>query len=309
MKKYYKACFLLLLIAAGNRVLGQCTISLGINKNDAVCSCTNGAALVTASGGTAPYTYTWTNNITTAGTAIIYPSKDNSIYEQFTTNSNGAGEFITAGVSAAGFKHRGLLFFNAAANIPPGASITNASLSLNVNLTSGAAGVQNHFLHKVLQNWGEGISDAGDHPGQGAIATVNDATWLQRFFPDSGWTSTGATFNPVSSASSQVDQPGFYTWSSPGMVTDVQAWLNNPATNFGWLIKSDETGNRQAKRYCSRENATVQNRPVLTINYLTTGSVIGTGSFISNLPRGSYTVTVTDAVGCTASIHVIINSN
>ena len=34
---------------------------------------------------------------------------------------------------------------------------------------------------------------------------------------------------------------GQYTWSSAQMVADVQGWLDNPASNFGWLMLGDES--------------------------------------------------------------------
>lgn len=51
------------------------------------------------------------------------------------------------------------------------------------------------------------------------------------------------------------------------MVSDVQDWLDNPANNFGWLIKGQESVGQTAKRFDSRENPTAANRPLLTIYY------------------------------------------
>ena len=67
------------------------------------------------------------------------------------------------------------------------------------------------------------------------------------------------------SASQSVGAVGTYTWAStPQMVADVQSWLNDPATNFGWLVKGDETTNITAKRFESSESGSP---PALTINY------------------------------------------
>lgn len=306
LKKLITGCLLLFCLATSKVISGQCALTLVVNSNNATCPCNNGRATVSVSGGATPYTYVWTNSIS-PGAVSILPLKDNSIYEQFMSNSNGAGEFLTAGVSATGFKHRALLAFFIDGSIPAGASIINASLTLNVNLTSGLNGPNMHYLHKVEQNWGEGISNAGGHPGQGADAEINDATWLKNFYPNSDWANTGGTFNPVSSASTLVDQPGFYTWSSSSMITDVQGWFDAPSANFGWLVKSDEAGIRQAKRYCSKENGTLENRPVLTINY--GPRIISTASFVSNLAPGFYNITVTDANGCTANGTVTISKD
>ena len=47
---------------------------------------------------------------------------------------------------------------------------------------------------------------------------------------------------------------------------DVQAWLENPSTNFGWLIKDEiESSATTARRFGSREDAV--NSPRLRIEY------------------------------------------
>jgi hypothetical protein len=69
-----------------------------------------------------------------------------------------------------------------------------------------------------------------------------------------------------------VDQDGFYSWSSAGMVADLQAWLTSPATNYGWIMICNEEGAPSAKRFDTRENPTAANRPSLTIRYSPPGS-------------------------------------
>ena len=49
------------------------------------------------------------------------------------------------------------------------------------------------------------------------------------------------------------------------MVADVQSWLDNPASNFGWLVLGDETASATAKRFDTRESASP---PMLTIQYI-----------------------------------------
>lgn len=306
----YKKLFSLLVfvffgcITINQTAYGQCNVTLGVSSTNSTCpGCNNGTASVTVAGGTAPYTYVWTNNVS-AGTININPVKDNSIYEQDVTHSNGTGEYLVAGMTNAGFRNRALMAFDIAGNIPANASITGASLQMTVTLTSGASGPQEHTLYKILENWGEGTSVNNSQPGQGAPAAANDATWLKTFFPNSDWADIGGTYEPLASAMSIVNNPAQYTWSSPELLQDVQSWYTNPSLNFGWLLRSDETGNRQAKRYGSRQNPVSTNRPILTINY--GPGVIGTASSVSNLAPGMYTVTVTDALGCTATTSVSI---
>src|SRR5213075_615477 len=46
----------------------------------------------------------------------------------------------------------------------------------------------------------------------------------------------------------------------------VQAWVNDPAHNFGWMLQSeDEVTPETARRFASRES--VNNAPVLGIDY------------------------------------------
>lgn len=54
--------------------------------------------------------------------------------------------------------------------------------------------------------------------------------------------------------------------SSSGMVANVQSWLNSPATNFGWLIKTDNEGVVSAREFGSAESAPAD-RPTLTVTY------------------------------------------
>jgi hypothetical protein len=54
------------------------------------------------------------------------------------------------------------------------------------------------------------------------------------------------------------------------MVADVQLWLDAPATNFGWLIKGNESGSKTASRFNSKGNSNISSRPVLRVTYTET---------------------------------------
>ena len=196
----------------------------------------------------------------------IMPSKDNTLYQYVPADgdlSNGAGFHFFAGETAVGLFRRGVLAFDIAGNIPPGSTITSVSLSLNMSMTpTGAVTVE---LHKLLADWGEGTSHAPGGEGSGAPATPNDATWRHRFYDTIFWTTQGGDFSATVSASQSVGPVGQYTWSSTQMVADVQSWLNNPASNFGWLVLGDETAIATAKRFDTRESASP---PVLTVEYI-----------------------------------------
>jgi hypothetical protein len=209
-----------------------------------------------------------------AGIVNITPIKDNTLYEYDPAegdHSNGAGFHFFAGENGMGERRRGVVAFDVAGTIPPGSTITAVTLTMNMSMTP--AGVETVELHKLLADWGEGTSHAPMGEGDGAPATPNDATWRHRFFDTIFWTTEGGDFSATVSASQSVGGVGQYMWSSAQMAGDVQEWLDNPATNFGWLVLGDESTIATAKRFDTRESASP---PVLTIQYTSAPRVLAT---------------------------------
>ena len=205
-------------------------------------------------------------SLASAATIDINPVKDNTLYEYVPADgdrSNALGNHFFAGETAVGEIRRGVLAFDIAGNIPAGSTITGVSLSMNMSKTplDTARTVE---LHVLLADWGEGTSIAPGEEGDGAPATINDATWRHRFFDTIFWTTQGGDFSGTVSASQSVGAVGEYVWSSAPMVADVQSWLDNPANNFGWLVLGDESAIATAKRFDTREST---NPPVLSIEY------------------------------------------
>lgn len=215
--------------------------------------------IATALGGIAP-------SLAIADVININPIKDNTLYEFDPVEgdvSNALGNHFFTGETAMGELRRGLLAFDIAAHIPPGATITSVTLTLNMSMTPSGT-PRTTELHKLLADWGEGTSQASGGEGEGAPATTDDATWRHRFFDTIFWTTEGGDFSLTVSASQSVGVVGMYTWSSSQMLADVQSWLNDPATNFGWLVLGDESAIATAKRFDTRESASP---PVLTIQF------------------------------------------
>jgi len=201
----------------------------------------------------------------------LAPSKDNTMYEEGDF-SNGKGEYIFAGDNVGGETpppdaRRALLAFPVPGSIPANAVVDSVRLRLRLSRT--LAGTYAVALHRATADWGEGLSDASFEEGAGAAALTDDATWTHSFFNTVTWTTGGGDFEPIASAQQSVGSLGFYTWSSAQMTADVQAWLDTPAANFGWVLVGDETvvAGGTAKRFDSRENSTAANRPKLTVYY------------------------------------------
>lgn len=204
--------------------------------------------------------------------AMIPASKDNTLYGyESGLVSNGAGQHFFAGLTGVidpTTIRRGLIAFDVAGNVPAGATIDSVTLTLSMSRTHHASGPQPVNLHRVLADWGEGTSDAANNEGNGTDATTGDATWVYSFFDTVFWSTPGGDFSPTTSAGLTVDQVGFYTWGpTPRMRDDVQSWLDQPATNFGWMLRGNEGVIASAKRFDSRENPISADRPVLVVQY------------------------------------------
>src|SRR5262249_16896884 len=96
-----------------------------------------------------------------------------------------------------------------------------------------------------------------------------DATWNMRTATQpwsAGGAMSGVDYSGVSSASAFLDVSGSTNaFTSAALAADVQAWLANPASNFGWFIAADGETAGSGKQIGSRENP--GNEPMLTIEY------------------------------------------
>ncbi|HJQ39019.1 MAG TPA: hypothetical protein VKB93_17925 [Thermoanaerobaculia bacterium] len=192
-------------------------------------------------------------------------SKDNTLYQDNSGGiSNGAGPHLFAGSTASRAIRRALVAFNVASQIPAGATVTRVVLTLRISIARG--GPQAMTLHRVTKDWGEGTSDAGfGRDGGGTGAAANDATWIHTFRPNQRWTAAGGDFDAAPDATASVDFVEA-KWESPGMIARVQQWLDQPSTNFGWLVKGNENASATAKRFDSREIGETS-LPALLIEY------------------------------------------
>ncbi|MCP3904189.1 MAG: DNRLRE domain-containing protein [Planctomycetes bacterium] len=202
--------------------------------------------------------------------------KDNTLYEKNSGDiSNGAGSYFFAGNTQQGSDddtRRGVIAFDVS-SIPAGSTITDVDLTLNMSRTQ--AGTRTVALHRLNADWGEGNSNAGGQEGGGDSAADGDATWLYRFYDSNdpegspAWSGNGGNgdYTPAASASISVGGENDYTWSTAGMVADVQAWVDNGGTNFGWIVICQESSSTSAKRFDSRQNNDVSNRPLLVVTF------------------------------------------
>jgi hypothetical protein len=60
-----------------------------------------------------------------------------------------------------------------------------------------------------------------------------------------------------------VPDTGMYVWTGPELVADIQSWINDPATEFGWMLRGEEGVTQSVRRIDSREVLEPALRPVL----------------------------------------------
>jgi hypothetical protein len=216
---------------------------------------------------------------TLAEQVTLQPVKDTTIYEDAEGSlSNGSGDYLFAGVNGITGGNRilrSVIAFDLS-SIPAGARIENVTLQMLQETPRNDTTQREVSLHRVMSAWGEGASDADEGTGagsggaDGAPAAEGDATWLHTFFSDTFWTSPGGDFDDTASASRPVGANNYYQWTSEQMAADLQGWLDDPSSNFGWLVKGQESLNgatTTAKRFSSRESTGENIRPQLYVDY------------------------------------------
>lgn len=212
-----------------------------------------------------------------SNSVTLVPTADTSLFENSPDNNLGALTDIPAGMTArSGKRGRCLFKFDIAANLPPAAVVTSAALTLHVSNEPLTPVNSTFLLHRVLRPWGEGHGNDGST--QGAPAVQGDATWNARLYPSPLWSQPGGAapvdFAPLTSASTPIQGVGNYTFhSSSNLVADLQLWLQNPATNFGWILMSQsEFQMGTARRFTSREALAISsisnNVPKLLVQFV-----------------------------------------
>jgi hypothetical protein len=191
--------------------------------------------------------------------------RDTTLLQDLPSNAGGGITGIFSGTIRTGFLRRALIAVDLS-TIPADAVVVSARLEMVVERSGGNFGDVPYGLHRITRSWGEGEANIPNEPGGlGAPAAADDATWNDAFFTREAWTSPGGDFAETASAMANAGQQGaVVVWEGPGLTADVQAWIANPATNFGWAIITPEEGILQrVKKFFSSESEV--NRPVLVV--------------------------------------------
>ncbi|EEF58624.1 PEP-CTERM sorting domain-containing protein [Pedosphaera parvula] len=202
-----------------------------------------------------------------ATTVTLSPIADTSLFQNNPDNNLGGHTNFAAGTMANGSRSRAIVEFDPGSLIPAGSIITSVTLTLNVT-AAGNSNPTSFELHPMLVNWGE-----GNKTGQtGAPASPGEATWNAPFASTTLWGTPGGQsgndYAAGASASTSIGTSGAFTFASTSsLVSDVQTWLDNPGTDFGWmLLTGNESTLNSAHRFASREDG-LGRGPLLTIAF------------------------------------------
>ena len=198
-------------------------------------------------------------------------------------SNNGTEESVS--IVAGMNEGQGLIRFDnifgaGAGQVPPGATITSATLTVNV--TSASLAGANIELHEMLVTWDE--SSTWNSLTNGVQTDDTDASIA------------------VDSTLATPDATGSQTFS--GLESTLQSWLDGASTNFGWVITNDVNNNWS---YTQSDDSTVASHPILTINYTTNVDPVITSGATPSVAENTTavtTVTATDGDGDTPTFSI-----
>lgn len=205
-------------------------------------------------------------------------------------SGTGTGMAVGDGNATVSQAYRTLVRFTGISGIPSGSTITSVTLSLwEWAVLSSAAFSVAVNMHKILLAWVEA-----------------EATW-NSWKTGSAWGTAGCSAvtdrSDTVSATITLDQTAagaFVSWSSAGLVADVQSWVDGEANN-GWMIRSAGEFNgagsgRAYNEFRTSEYTTEAQRPKLVVEYTLPAPATGSnpvscgGSGISIVTPGGWSV-------------------
>lgn len=298
--------------------------NINVTYNSTPASCTNGAATVTATGGVAPYTYIWSNG----ATSNVITGLVRGVYTATVTDAVGCVSNLNYGVN-----------INQTPIINVNMTITNATC---LQTNGGAMAFGTGGMSPYTYLWSNAQSTQSLSSVQGGMNYQVIAT------DANGCMGSGNAYISVTSpvvvsynatASSCTVANGSASLSiSGGVAPYTSVWNTYPTPTSGTVLGSVSPGQYSFKvtdaNGCIRTGAAVV-PPSSTINAVllapgvicpaltgtVTASVSGTnGPFtytwsnsahttqINNVPTGSYSCIIKDAVGCSVTKHIGLNS-
>lgn len=297
------------------------TIASTTGVNDANCTTADGGASVTPSNGTSPYTYQWSNGGVNNAINNLTPGN----YSVTITDSKGCTGTNTAVVGTNTTILTSTVSTTAAtcaaADGSAGVTVTNGTAPYNYLWSNG--GVNAAINNVAAANYTVTITDSKGCVGENTATVAVGGTTLN--------TTTSATSASCAvtdgTATVSVNNglaPYSYAWSNSGntatitglttgnyavTVTDANGCTgsNSVSVTSSAIVIAATVSSTDAT--CTAANGSLTAVPTNgTAPYTYSWSGSQTGSTANNLAAGNYTVTITDAAGCTGSVNATVTA-
>lgn len=291
--------------------------TISLTPTSSTCSLSNGLVGCTVTGGTAPYAFTWNNGATTqnltnvaAGIyAVTVTAANGCTVASSTTVSNSASPSLSATTSnaACGVSNGGVTLVVTNGTAPFTFTWSNGSTTQNIsNLSPGSYSVTIHDANNCIDSTAANVVTVSG-PSVSTVATSSTC---------------GNANGSVNATIASGTAPYTYLWSNGATTEDL---VNKSAGTYTITVTD-------ANSCTATATATVSNIPGPTLTRTSSDTKCGlangsidvsaaggtaplsylwsngatTQDLINILPAGTYTVTITDANTCTASISTVI---
>jgi gliding motility-associated-like protein len=307
---------------SGTSVITQTNITATTTVTNASCGQSNGAISLTASGGAAPYTYLWSGGQTTKDLATI-PS---GTYTVTVTDNNGCTKTATATVN------NNTITINLSAALTTNTTCINGNGAINLTATPA-----NPYTY--LWSGGETTEDLSNLPPGTYTVTVtygvsctNTASYTINDNPNTPNITSTITQSTCDQTNGSINvtvsggvTPYTYLWSNGTTTEDLSGVLagsyqltvtgangctkttdltitnNNPNINVNATVVNNTT--------CLNGNGSINVTVTPANTYTYNWSNGATTEDLSNLPPGTYSITVTQVGTCTQTADFTINDN
>ena len=203
---------------------------------------------------------------------VIPPGEDATIYSE-SDRANGMGDLVVGWQFIEEAVERRILIRFEMNSLPDTAEFAEAGLELVV-LGRGPRADEGPIelsLHRLEEPWNEGSSSGNILLG--AEPQAGDSTWFHREFPDQLWSVPGGVFVADPSATISVSpEDGLgarLLISGEGMLDDLKVWLDDPASNHGWILVAGEAEPDRHVILGSRTARSEASFPSLTVRFTT----------------------------------------
>jgi len=310
---------------------GSCpTITVTTTYGNAICTSVNGTAGASASGGAAPYAYSWSNSLTGSSLTGLAAGS----YQVTATDANGCTGTgsVTVGTTTTSLTLTVTPIANTSCGTPNGSASVSASggtAPYNYAWSNGASTASISGL--AAGAYSVTVFDANGCSGTNSTTVTNNqpvvtVSTVGIPTPNSSCTSPNGSATVIASGATG---PYNYQWDAAAGNQITATASNLSGGNFSVTVTS-------ANGCIGTTTVTVgTTTPTITVNTVSTtqntscavpdgsgtvsasgGSALyayswsngATGATANNLAGGSYTVTATDANGCTGSGSVTINT-